>query len=96
MTNLIYKISNPNCSSCNNNKNTSRSLNVDKSPYLTFAIPDSTNPQALNLGVTKWLGISFIAMGELTYKNNNERVYIQPIIFPEKDFLYMNGNELGI
>lgn len=95
MSNLIYKISNPNCSSCNNNKNTSRSLNVDKSPYLTFAIPDSTSPQALNLGVTKWLGISFIAMGELTYKNN-ERVYIQPIIFPEKDFLYMNGNELGI
>jgi hypothetical protein len=34
-------------------------------------------------------------MGELTYKNNNERVYIQPITFPEKDFLYKNGDVLG-
>lgn len=95
MTNLTYKIANPNCSSCGNNRNTTINLNEGKSPYKPFPIPDSTNPQAVNLNITKWLGVSFNSMGELTYKNNNERVYLQPITFPEKDFLYKNGDVLG-
>lgn len=97
MDNITYKIANPNCNSCNNNRNSARNLNANtKSPYKPFPIPDSTNPQAINLNAIKWLGVSFNFLGELTYKNNNERVYIQPISFPKKDFLYKNGDVLGI